>query len=83
MNLGQWLKSLTVIDQGILLILYCSCVYLSKITLEALIEYYDHKKGHYEFRVRFRITPAALLGLALIYNIVLYQVLRAIFEFIP
>ena len=83
MNLGQWLKSLTVIDQGILLILYCSCVYLSKITLEALIEYYDHKKGHSEFRVRFRITPAALLGLALIYSIMLYQVLRAMFEFIP
>ena len=83
MNLGQWLKSLTVIDQGILLILYCSCVYLSKITLEALIEYYDHKKGHNEFRVHFRITPAALLGLALIYSIMLYQVLRAMFEFIP
>ena len=83
MNLGQWLKSLTVIDQGILLILYCSCVYLSKITLEALIEYYDLKKGNNEFLVRLRITPAALLGLALIYSIMLYQVLRAMFEFIP
>ena len=83
MNLGQWLKSLTVVDQGKLLILYCGCVYLSKITLEALIEYYDHKKGHNEFRVRFRITPTALLGLALIYSIMLYQVLRAMFEFIP
>ena len=83
MNLGQWLKSLTVVDQGILLTLYCGCVYLSKITLEALIEYYDHKKRHNEFRVRFRITPAVLLGLALIYSIMLYQVLRAMFEFIP
>ena len=83
MNLGQWLKSLTVIDHGILLILYCSCVYLSKITLETLIAYYDHKKGHNEFRVRFRITPAALLGLGLIYSVMIYQVLKAMFEFIP
>ena len=83
MNLGQWLKSLTVVDQGILLSLNCGTVYLSKITLEALIEYYDHKKGHNEFRVRFRITPAALLGLGLIYSVIIYQVLRAMFEFIP
>ena len=83
MNLGLWLKSLTVVDQAILVILYCGCVYLSKITLEALIEYYDHKKKHNEFRVRFRITPAALLSLALIYTIMLYQVLRTMFEFIP
>ena len=83
MNLGQWLTSLAAKDHLILLLLYCGCIYLSKITLEALIEYYDHKKGHNEFRVRFRITPAALLGLALIYSIILYQVLRAMFEFIP
>jgi hypothetical protein len=53
------------------------------VTLEALIEYYDHRKGHSRFRVRFRITPAALLGLALIYNIILYQILGAMFDFIP
>ena len=82
-NLGQWLKSLTAIDQGILLLLYCCCIYLSKITLEILIEYYDHKKEHNKFRIRFRITPAALLGLALIYSVIIYQVLRAMFDFMP
>ena len=83
MNLGQWLKSLSAIDQLILLLLYCVCIYISKVTLEALIEYYDHKKGHNQFRVRFRITPAALLGLALIYSVILYQILEAMFDFIP
>lgn len=83
MSLGKWLKSLSAIDQLILLILYCTCIYISKVTLEALIEYYDHRKGHSRFRVRFRITPAALLGLALIYSIILYQILGAMFDFIP
>lgn len=83
MSLGQWLKSLSAIDQLILLILYCICIYISKVTLEALIEYYDHRKRHSRFRVRFRITPAALLGLALIYSIILYQILGAMFDFIP
>ncbi|MFL3015852.1 MAG: hypothetical protein ACJZ2B_08620 [Candidatus Neomarinimicrobiota bacterium] len=83
MNLGQWLKSLSATDQIILLVLYCVCIYISKVTLEVLIEYYDHKKGHNEFRVRFRITPAVLLGLALIYSLILYQILEAMFDFIP
>ena len=48
-----------------------------------LIEYYDHKKEHNKFRIRFRITPAALLGLALIYSVIIYQVLRAMFDFMP
>ena len=43
----------------------------------------DHKKEHNKFRIRFRITPAALLGLALIYSIIIYQVLRAMFDFMP
>ena len=83
MILGQWLKSLTPADQGILLLLYCCCIYLSKITIEILIEYYDHKKEHNKFRIRFRITPATLLGLALVYSVIIYQVLKAIFDFMP
>ena len=83
MSLGEWLKSLSAVDQVILLVLYGVCIYLSKFTLEAMIEYYDHKKEHSQFRVRFRITPAALLGLALLYCLILYQILAAMFEFIP
>ena len=83
MTLGEWLKSLTAIDKIILLIIYGTCIYLSKITLESLIDYYDTKREHSEFRVRFRITPAALLSLALFYSVILYKILNAIFKIIP
>ena len=83
MILGEWLKSLNAIDKIILLIIYGICVYLSKITLENLIDFYDTKKKHSEFRVRFRVTPAALLSLALFYSIILYKILNAIFKIIP
>ena len=46
MSLGEWLKSLSALDQVILLALYSLCIYLSKVTLEMLIEYYDEKKEH-------------------------------------
>ena len=83
MILGEWLKSLNAIDKIILLIIYGICVYLSNITLKNLIDFYDTKKKHSEFRVRFRVTPAALLSLALFYSIILYKILNAIFKIIP
>ena len=45
MSLGEWLKALSAIDQVILLGLYGLCIYLSKVTLEMLIEYYDVKRS--------------------------------------
>ncbi|MBI90252.1 MAG: hypothetical protein CMM95_02895 [Rickettsiales bacterium] len=83
MNLGQWLKSLNATDKLILLILYGICIYLSKITLDSLIELYDLKKKNSQFRIRFRITPGLLLGLGLAYSIILHQILGAMFDFIP
>tara|TARA_Y100001970_G_scaffold44732_3_gene55915 strand:- start:1887 stop:2138 length:252 start_codon:yes stop_codon:yes gene_type:complete len=83
MNLGQWLKSLNATDKLILLILYGICIYLSKITLDSLIELYDLKKKKSQFRIRFRITPGLLLGLGLAYSIILHQILGAMFDFIP
>jgi len=83
MSLGEWLKSLSALDQVILLALYSLCIYLSKVTLEMLIEYYDEKKEHSEFRIQFRVTPAALLTLALVYSFLLYQILEAMFDFMP
>ena len=82
MTLGEWLKSLTAIDKIILLIIYVISTYFSKITLESLIDYYDTKKEHSKFRVRFRVTPAVLLSLALFYSIILYRILNAIFKII-
>ena len=49
MSLGDWLKSLSALDHGILLALYGICIYLSKVTLEMLIEYYDEKKNTVNF----------------------------------
>ena len=83
MNLGQWLTSLTAKDHLILLLLYCCCIYLSKITLEAAIDYYNIKKQHNKFRVKYRITPISLLSLAFIYSLFFYQILSEMFAFIP
>ena len=83
MTLGQWLKSLSGLDHGILVVLYFLGIYLSKITLEALIEFYDIKKQHSKFRVQFRGTSAALRSLAFIYSFLIYQVLDAMFGFMP
>ena len=72
MNLGQWLKSLSA---GIILYLYffmLFCVYLSKVSLENLIEIYDKKKKYSEFRIRFRITPIMLLSLGFLYSLFFY-----------
>ena len=83
MSLGDWLISLSALDHGFLLALYGICIYLSKITLEMLIEYYDEKKEHSQFRIQFRVTPAALLSLAFIYSFLIYQILEAMFDFMP
>ena len=83
MSLGQWLKSLTTIDHIILIILYGFCIYLSKVTLETLIEMYDKKKQYNDFRIQLRITPIILLSLALLYSILLYKILDAIFGIMP
>ena len=83
MSLGQWLKSLTTIDHIILIILYGCCIYLSKGTLETLIEMYDKKKQYNDFRIQLRITPIILLSLALLYSILLYKILDAIFGIMP
>jgi len=83
MSLGQWLKSLSTIDHVILIMLYGFCIYLSKITLETLIDIYNKKKQYSDFRVQLRITPIILLGLALLYSLGIYNILDAIFGIMP
>ncbi len=82
MSFGHWLKSLTSFDAVILITVFGCSIYLSKVTLETLIEYYDTKKKYSEFRVRYRITPASLLILGSFYCFVLYNFLRLIFDFL-
>tara|TARA_A100000164_G_scaffold218572_1_gene193938 strand:+ start:861 stop:1112 length:252 start_codon:yes stop_codon:yes gene_type:complete len=83
MNLGQWLKSLSTADHITLIILYIFCVYLSKVSLENLIEMYDKKKDYSDFRIQFRITPIMLLSLGFLYSLLFYNLLEGIFGFMP
>ena len=83
MNLGQLLKSLSAGDHIILIILYALSVYLSKVSLENLIEMYDKKKKYNRFRIRFRITPIILLSVGFLYSLFFYKILKPIFSFMP
>ena len=83
MTLGQWLNALTAIDHGILFAIFLVGIYFSKATLDALIEFYDKKKKFSKFRIHFRVTPAALISVGFIYTLIIYQVLSAMFSFIP
>ena len=83
MNFGQWLKSLSTTDHIVLIILYIFSIYLSKISLESLIEMYDKQKKYSEFRIQFRITPIMLLSLGFLYSLLFYTLLEGIFDIMP
>ena len=83
MNFGQWLKSLSTADHIILILLYVFCIYLSKVSLESLIEIYDKKKEYSDFRIQFRITPIMFLSLRFLYSLVCYSLLGGIFVILP
>tara|TARA_B100000123_G_C25481508_1_gene319370 strand:+ start:294 stop:545 length:252 start_codon:yes stop_codon:yes gene_type:complete len=83
MNFGQWLKSLSTGDHIILIFLYVFCIYLSKVSLEILIEMYDKKKEYSDFRIQFRITPIMLLSLGFLYSLLFYTLLEGIFGIMP
>ena len=83
MNFGQWLKSLSTTDHIILIFLYVFCIYLSKVSLESLIEMYDKKKEYSDFRIQFRITPIMLLSLGFLYSLLFYTLLEGIFGIMP
>ena len=83
MTLGNWLNSLSALDHIILLIIFFAGILLSRISLNALIKYYEEKTHYSEYRKRFRITPFSLLSLGLLYFILIYKILSALFPFIP
>tara|TARA_X000000950_G_scaffold196221_1_gene236274 strand:- start:698 stop:949 length:252 start_codon:yes stop_codon:yes gene_type:complete len=83
MNFGQWLKSLSTTDHIVLIFLYIFCIYLSKVSLESLIEMYDKKKEYSDFRIQFRITPIMLLSLGFLYSLLFYTLLEGIFGIMP
>ena len=83
MTLGKWLNSLSTLDHILLLSLYVGCVFLSKITFKSMIDYYNEKKQYNKFRIKFRISPFALLSLAFIYSFFLYQIFDNILDIMP
>ncbi len=83
MTLGQWLNSLSSMDHLILLLLYIGSIYLSNITLNAMIDYYNEKKQFNKFRIKFRVSPIALLSLGFLYSFFIYKIFDAMFEIMP
>ena len=83
MTLGKWLNSLSALDHIILLIMFLAGILLSRISLKALIKYYEEKTNYSEYRKQFRITPFSLLSLGVLYFFIIYKVLSVMFPFIP
>ena len=81
MNISDWLYSLTVKDQLVLILIYLFCIYLSKISLKSLISIYDEKKKYSKYRIELRISAGYLLSLAFIYSIILYRIVNSVFNF--
>lgn len=78
MSLGQWINSLTFFDHLVLLVLFLIGLYFSKATLEALIHLYKKKQGDNPYQVKYRVTPAALLSVAIVYTIILYHLMSGV-----
>ena len=83
MSLGQWLNNLSTFDHAVLIVLMLTGTYLSKISLETFIKYYEEKTNYSEYRKQFRITPFSLLSLGVLYFFIIYKVLSVMFPFIP
>lgn len=80
MKLGHWLNSLSFVDHLVLLLLYIIGVYFSKLTLEALREFYRKKTNDSPYMVKYRITPLAMLSLGLFYTVIIVKILSRIFN---
>ncbi len=79
MKLGHWLNSLTFLDHLLLLLLFLIGVYFSKLTLDALREFYRRKTNNSPYMVKYRITPLALLSLGIFYTFILVKILIKLF----
>ena len=79
MKLGHWLNSLSFFDHLLLLLLFLIGVYFSKITLEALREFYRRKTDNSPYMVKYRITPMALLPLGIFYTVMMIKILSTFF----
>jgi len=83
MSLGEWLNNLSTFDHLVLIVLLLIGTYLSKISLNTFIKYYEQKTNYSKYRIQLRITPFMLLSIGLIYTYIIYQILDEFLTFIP
>ena len=63
----------------LLLLLFLVGVYFSKLTLDALREFYRKITNDSPYMVKYRITPLALLSLGIFYTVILVKILSRLF----
>lgn len=73
MSFGQWLNSLTWIDQAVILFLFGVAAVAANYTLQGLILLYGKVQHKNPFASQFRITPLGLFLVAIPYTILLYK----------
>ena len=78
--MGHWLNSLTFFDHLVIFILFIISIFLSKQTLKTLLDYYKTKTKKKLYTKNYRITPASIISLAIVYTIVLYNIINSILK---
>ncbi|MAV70658.1 MAG: hypothetical protein CMG04_08000 [Candidatus Marinimicrobia bacterium] len=78
--MGHWLNSLTFFDHLVIFILFIISIFLSKQTLKTLLDYYKTKTKEKLYTKNYRITPASNISLAIVYTIVLYNIINSILK---
>ena len=78
--MGHWLNSLTFFGHLVIFILFIINIFLSKQTLKTLLDYYKTKTKEKLYTKNYRITPASIISWALVYTIVLYNIINSILK---
>tara|TARA_B100001996_G_scaffold380207_1_gene367264 strand:- start:24 stop:263 length:240 start_codon:yes stop_codon:yes gene_type:complete len=78
MGIGHWLNSLTFFDHLVIFALFIINIFLSTQTLKTLLDYYKTKTKQKLYIKDYRITPASIISLSILYTIILYNVIYSI-----
>jgi len=78
MKIGHWLNSLTFFDHLVIFVLFVINIFFSNQTLKILLDYYKTKTKQKLYTKDYRITPASIISLSIVYTIVLYNIIYSI-----
>ena len=78
MEIGHWLNSLTFFDHLVIFILFSLNIFLSKQTLITISDYYKKRTKKKLYKKDYRITPASIIFLSILYTIVSYKIVYAV-----